>query len=60
VSLLFERFTRVQQAALTPGAGLGLSIAQSLARAHNGELSYRSANPRGAHFEVELPAPPAS
>jgi signal transduction histidine kinase len=60
VSLLFERFTRVQQAALTPGAGLGLSIAQSLARAHNGELSYRSANPRGAHFEVELPAPAAS
>jgi signal transduction histidine kinase len=58
-SLLFERFTRVQQAALAPGAGLGLSIAQSLAQAHDGELSYRAANPHGAHFEVELPAPVA-
>ena len=54
-SLLFERFTRVQQAAVASGAGLGLSIAQSLAHAHHGELSYRAANPHGAHFEVELP-----
>ena len=55
-SLLFERFTRVQQTAVASGAGLGLSIAQSLAHAHDGELSYRAASPRGAHFEVELPA----
>jgi signal transduction histidine kinase len=62
VGSLFERFTR----GATPsseGAGLGLSIAQSYARAHGGTLTYEAAKPHGASFRVILPVaaerPPA-
>ena len=54
VGSLFERFTR----GATPsseGAGLGLSIAQSYARAHGGTLTYEPARPHGASFRVVLP-----
>ncbi len=54
VGSLFERFTR----GATPsseGAGLGLSIAQSYARAHGGSLTYEPAKPHGASFRVILP-----
>jgi signal transduction histidine kinase len=57
VGSLFERFTR----GATPsseGAGLGLSIAQSYARAHGGTLTYEPAKPHGASFRVVLPAAP--
>jgi signal transduction histidine kinase len=55
VGSLFERFTR----GATPssnGAGLGLSIAQSYARAHGGTLRYEPAEPTGARFHLVLPA----
>jgi signal transduction histidine kinase len=51
---LFERFTR----GATPsseGAGLGLSIAQTYARAHGGTLTYQPAKPHGARFRLNLP-----
>ena len=54
VGSLFERFTR----GATPsseGAGLGLSIAQSYARAHGGTLTYEPAKPHGARFRLILP-----
>jgi signal transduction histidine kinase len=54
VGSLFERFTR----GATPsseGAGLGLSIAQSYARAHGGSLTYHPAKPHGASFRLVLP-----
>ena len=54
VGSLFERFTR----GATPsseGAGLGLSIAQSYARAHGGTLTYQPAEPYGARFRLNLP-----
>jgi signal transduction histidine kinase len=54
VGSLFERFTR----GATPsseGAGLGLSIAQSYARAHGGTLTYQPAKPHGARFRLILP-----
>jgi signal transduction histidine kinase len=57
VGSLFERFTR----GATPsseGAGLGLSIAQSYARAHGGTLTYEPANPHGASFRLILPVAP--
>jgi len=53
---LFERFARGDPAgggAL--GSGLGLSIAQSYARAHGGDLLYGAASPGGARFELVLP-----
>jgi len=51
---LFERFTRGYNVP-TSGAGLGLSIARSYARAHGGELLYKPATPHGACFELVVP-----
>ena len=55
VSSLFERFTR-GATATGGGAGLGLSIAQSYARAHGGAVRYSPAEPQGACFRLVLPA----
>ena len=55
VASLFERFTRGSTNA-SEGAGLGLSIAQSYARAHGGTLVYEPAKPHGARFRLVLPA----
>ena len=55
VGSLFERFTRGATSSGT-GAGLGLSIAQSYARAHGGSLTYQPAEPHGARFRLILPA----
>jgi signal transduction histidine kinase len=50
---MFEPFTRAGGAA--EGAGLGLSIAQSYARAHGGTLGYEPVAPHGARFRLVLP-----
>ena len=55
VGSLFERFTRGPTDS-SEGAGLGLSIALSFARAHGGTLTYEPAEPRGARFRLVLPA----
>ena len=51
---LFERFTRGSRARVG-GAGLGLAIARSYARAHDGDLVYEDAEPHGARFQLVLP-----
>ncbi len=51
---MFDRFTRGVTAS-GEGAGLGLSIAQSYARAHGGSLAYEPVQPNGARFHVTLP-----
>lgn len=61
VPQLFDRFARSAASAdVSPGTGLGLAIARSYARAHRGEVSYRPAAPRGAAFELVLPASAAA
>jgi signal transduction histidine kinase len=55
VGSLFERFTRGATGS-GEGAGLGLSIAQTYARAHGGTLRYEPADPHGARFRLVLPA----
>jgi signal transduction histidine kinase len=60
VPQLFDRFARSAASAASPGTGLGLAIARSYARAHSGEVSYRPGAPRGAAFELTLPAPAAA
>ena len=63
---LFERFyrvdkTRTHSQELSPGDGrsagngLGLSIAQWIAQAHDGEITVRSAPGRGSDFAIWLP-----
>jgi signal transduction histidine kinase len=55
VGSLFDRFTRGATGS-GEGAGLGLSIAQTYARAHGGTLRYEPADPHGARFRLVLPA----
>jgi signal transduction histidine kinase len=54
VGSLFERFTRGPTDS-SEGAGLGLSIALSYARAHGGTLTYEPVEPHGARFRLVLP-----
>jgi len=58
VPRLFERFTRSDESrrAGSPGAGLGLAIANAYANAIGGELAYEAAEPSGARFTLSLPA----
>ncbi len=52
VPKLFTRFWR-SEGAPHPGAGLGLSICQTIAEAHGWRLAYRDASPApGAEFEL--------
>jgi two-component system, OmpR family, sensor kinase len=55
---IFQRFYRVDEARtrVKGGSGLGLSIAQWIATAHNGSVSVRSTLGKGSCFTVTLPA----
>lgn len=55
---IFERFYRTDQARQRTGAGgygLGLEIAQNIARHHGGSIELRSAPGRGSTFSLVLP-----
>jgi signal transduction histidine kinase len=54
--VIFEKFGRGSRAgSSTPGAGLGLFIARSIAEAHGGSLRVGSRPGEGATFTVQLP-----
>jgi len=54
--LIFEKFGRGSHVgSSTPGAGLGLFIARSIAEAHGGSLRVDSRPGEGATFTVQLP-----
>jgi heavy metal sensor kinase len=52
---IFERFYRGDPSRSLPGAGLGLSFARAVARAHGGEILAESAPAGGSTFIVTLP-----
>jgi len=54
---IFEKFFRAgaQDQEAVPGSGLGLSMARSIARAHQGDIFAASRSPKGAIFTVTLP-----
>lgn len=53
---IFERFFRSEGLARIPGAGLGLHLAQVLARRHGGDLILAPSEPgEGAIFVLTLP-----
>lgn len=51
---VFERFFRGRNAT-AEGAGLGLAISRSIARAHGGDLAVESAPGAGSLFRLDLP-----
>ena len=56
VPLLFERFSQAEgDRDRRQGAGLGLAIAKSFAKALGGDLQYEPAKPTGARFHFALP-----
>ncbi len=51
---IFERFYRVEKSRGGKGAGLGLSIAQIIARGHGSEIEVESRPGEGSCFRIEL------
>jgi signal transduction histidine kinase len=52
---IFERFYRADQSRTVPGIGLGLSLAESIIKAHGGRITVESAVGIGSKFTVILP-----
>ena len=57
---IFDKFFHFNGTGLDvpPGNGLGLSIAQSIVKAHSGEISVKSKAGEGTVFTVKLPLAP--
>jgi signal transduction histidine kinase len=58
VDVAFERFTRGDPSRTAPGAGLGLSIVRTIARAHGGEAHISNGEGGGAHVWISIPDAP--
>ena len=54
-SRVFEKFFRGSSARQTRGTGMGLTIAQEIARAHGGEVRLERSGPEGSEFALSLP-----
>ncbi|MFO7866431.1 MAG: hybrid sensor histidine kinase/response regulator [Candidatus Aminicenantes bacterium] len=52
---LFEQFFQVNRTSKGKGSGLGLTIAQKIAEAHNGKIEVSSKTGKGSTFSVILP-----
>jgi len=52
---IFERFFRAESSRTTPGTGLGLSFARTVARQHKGDLMVASKLGKGSVFSMRLP-----
>lgn len=57
--LIFDRFGRSAVPEGDEGFGLGLSIVQAIAAAHQGTVHVEQARPTGACFVISVPAEPA-
>jgi len=53
--LIFRRFFSDRPPGAPPGSGLGLSVAETIARAHGGRIELQSELGQGAEFRVILP-----
>jgi heavy metal sensor kinase len=58
LEIAFERFARADRSRTSPGAGLGLSIVRSIARAHGGEAFVANGAAGGAHVWISIPDTP--
>jgi signal transduction histidine kinase len=59
LDVAFERFTRGDRSRTAPGAGLGLSIVRTIARAHGGEAYIANRAGGGAHVWISIPDTPS-
>ena len=57
---VFDRFYRCDPSRSKAGAGLGLSFARAVARAHGGDVTVTSYPGKGSTFTINLPAGPAN
>jgi len=55
---IFDRFFRCDTSRSQPGNGLGLSLAQSIVKAHGGNIAVESRVGAGSSFKVSLPIHP--
>jgi heavy metal sensor kinase len=53
---IFDRFFRGDHSRSQEGAGLGLSLARAIARAHGGDINVHSTAGSGSTFTVDFPA----
>ena len=54
IDRIFERFYRCDKSRTTPGSGLGLSLAQTIIKAHSGSITVTSSK-SGSTFSISLP-----
>lgn len=52
---IFERFFRIADTSVETGTGIGLSLAQQMARIHKGDITIRSKAGAGSEFTIWLP-----
>ncbi len=52
---IFERFYRADSSRASQGTGLGLSLARTIARQHQGEILVKSTPGKGSEFTLTLP-----
>ena len=57
---IFDRFYRADKSRAIPGAGLGLSMASDIARAHGGRIDVCSTPSQGTQMTISLPLPAQS
>lgn len=58
IGMIFDRFSRADDAHGAEGTGLGLSIVQAVAEAHGGQVTAENRPSGGALFRVRLPLRP--
>jgi two-component system heavy metal sensor histidine kinase CusS len=54
---IFKRFYRADRSRSSAGHGLGLALAESIARAHGASIQVHSAEAAGSKFQVTFPSP---
>ncbi len=60
LSMIFERFVRLEQHSNEIGSGIGLALVKEMAESQGGEISASSETGRGSRFSVRLPAAEAA